>query len=93
MMNPDTNRMEPLIESALGELVRPDGTPVPKNWSIFKTGEKFDLNGYTFKLAHIGESYIVLEPVGIPVIGGEDVLKTAANRAKRDRRKKRGARK
>lgn len=44
-------------------LLRPDGTPVPKHWSVFKTDELVVVKNYTFRVAHLGESYLVLEPV------------------------------
>ena len=90
MMNPETNKMEPL-KAQLGELVRPDGSPVPKNWSIFKEGETFVLNNYTFRLAHIGESYIVLEPVS--QAEAADMLASSALHTKRNARKRRAKRK
>lgn len=58
------------MQDPAGALYRPNGEPVPKHWSIFKDGEQVVLKDYTFKVAHIGESYMVLEPVG-PVIVGE----------------------
>lgn len=51
-------------------LLRPDGTPVPKHWTQFKVDERVVIKGYTFKVAHIGESHILFEPVG-PLIVGE----------------------
>jgi len=49
-------------------LLRPDGTPVPKHWSVFRVGEKVVIKNYTFKVAYIGESNILFEPVGIPEV-------------------------
>jgi hypothetical protein len=72
-MNPNTNKFEELhaqsLKDALQEsfLVRPDGTPVPKTWSIFSVGEIVTIKDYTFKVAYIGESNILFEPVG-PVV-------------------------
>jgi len=79
-MNPDSNRFEHLEEhegheehndseflESISLLLRPDGTPVPKHWSIFKIGENVVVNNYTFKVAYIGESTLLLEPVS-PVI-------------------------
>ena len=79
-MNPDTNRFEMLsedetikrnteFEKILGILVRPNGKPVPKHWSIFKVGEDVTVKDYTFKVVYLNESTIILEPVGLPVIG------------------------
>ena len=59
--------LQSLIERAA--LVRPDGTPVPKHWSIFKLGENVVVNNYTFKIAYIGETSILLEPVAPAVVG------------------------
>lgn len=53
------------------QLVRPDGSPVPKHWSVFKVGEEIVIKNYTFKVAYIGETAILFEPVG-PVIVGEN---------------------
>lgn len=53
-------------------LVRADGSPVPDHWSIFTEGEKIVIKNYTFKVVHIGETYLVLEPVGVVEIGGEE---------------------
>ena len=52
-------------------LLRPDGTPVPKHWSVFQVGEQVVVKDYTFKVAYIGESTLLLEPVGLPVVGGD----------------------
>jgi hypothetical protein len=49
---------------ALNTLLRPDGTPVPKHWSVFRVGENVVIKEYTFKVAYIGESNILFEPVG-----------------------------
>ncbi len=54
-----------------GELVRADGTPVPKHWSVFQVGEHVVIKNYTFKVAYIGETAILFEPVG-PVVVGEE---------------------
>ena len=39
-------------------LVRADGSPIPKHWSVFSVGEQVAVKNYTFKVAHIGESYL-----------------------------------
>lgn len=46
------------------DLLRPDGTPVPKHWTVFSLSELVNIKGYTFRVAHIGESHILFEPVG-----------------------------
>lgn len=78
-MNPDTNKFEPLGNLIKPEdteklnwpgLIRPNGKPVPKHWTILKVDQKVIVENYTFKVAHIGESYLILEPVG-PIIIGE----------------------
>ena len=62
-MNPFTNKFEPLLEN-IGQLFRPDGTPVPKHWCVLKEGELVVLKNYSFEVVRIGEGYLVLEPVG-----------------------------
>jgi hypothetical protein len=68
-MNPDTKRFEPLEEGATGELLRPDGSPVPKHWAIFKVGECVVVKDQTFTVAYIGEGTLLLEPAGVPLVG------------------------
>lgn len=78
-MNPDTNKFEQLEtamskqpETAkaaeLGDLLRPDGTPCPKHWTVFQVNERVVIKGYTFEVKYIGETAILFEPVGIPVL-------------------------
>lgn len=82
-MNPDTNRFEPLTDAA-GEkkpdphehpdkdplaLLRPDGSPVPSHWPVFAVGEMVVIKDYTFRVAYIGETAILFEPVGLPIVG------------------------
>ena len=95
-MNPDTNKFENLnlpdgfTEDSGGEffrkLVRPDGTPVPKHWTVFSVDEEVVIKNYTFKVGHIGESHILFEPVGVPEIGPkqrhQEVLKSNPKRRK-----------
>jgi len=74
-MEPLTNTTEELrnlIESRRDGLVRPDGSPVPKHWSIFRVGERVVINDYTFEIKYLGETAILLEPVGPVVVGPED---------------------
>jgi len=52
---------------AAGQLIRPDGSPVPKTWSVFQQGETVVIKNYTFRVAYIGETSILFEPVG-PVV-------------------------
>lgn len=56
------------------KLIRPDGSLVPKHWSVFKIGDDYVIENYTFRCVYIGESNILFEPVS-PVIkspeGGE----------------------
>jgi len=47
-----------------GTLVRPDGTPVPAHWSTFTVGDEIPIRGYVFRVAYIGETSILFEPVG-----------------------------
>ena len=48
-------------------LLRPNGQPVPKHWITFTIGEDVVIKDYTFRVAYIGESNILFEPVG-PVL-------------------------
>jgi len=85
-MNPDTNRLEELqFRKTLDEawkleqkrilepprLLRPNGEPVPEHWSIFKVDEIVVVNNYQFKIAHIGEKHLLLEPHGPVLINPE----------------------
>ena len=79
-MNPDTNKFEMLSKEKeekeermkkLFGLLRPNGEPVPKHWVTFKFGEKVVIKDYTFKVAYIGETAILFEPVGPTVIGND----------------------
>lgn len=63
-------RVKKIDPALLGVLLRPNGEPVPDHWIQFQVGEQVVVKGYTFKVAYIGESTLLLEPVG-PVIVGE----------------------
>lgn len=56
--------------AALSTLVLPDGKPIPSHWAVFTVGEQVVVKGYTFRVAYIGESTLLLEPVGPYVVGG-----------------------
>jgi hypothetical protein len=75
-MNPETGKLEKLkfdmnaeeqlttkLAQLQGKLLRPDGTPVPKHWAVFKVGELVTLKDNTFKVAYMNEGTMVLEPV------------------------------
>ena len=62
-MNPETNKFEQLSEGLSG-LLRPNGKPVPQHWTQFQMGELVVIKNYTFKVAYIGESALLFEPVG-----------------------------
>lgn len=80
-MNPETNRFEELTKAdkkfqkkmtdLFSGLLRPDGSQVPKHWSVFQIGELVSVKDYTFKVAYINETTLLLEPVGVPEIGTE----------------------
>lgn len=81
-MNPDTNKFEELslhpeidellkLEDKADNLVRPDGTLVPESWTIFTIGELVVIKNYTFRVAYIGESNILFEPVKPVIINKE----------------------
>lgn len=65
-------RAKILEATNLGKLLRPNGEPVPDHWSVFKVDEEVVIKNYTFKVAYIGESTLLLEPVGVPIIGEDD---------------------
>lgn len=44
-------------------LLKPDGTPIPKHITIFKEGELIVCKNYTFRVAYMNETTLVLEPV------------------------------
>lgn len=52
-------------------LLHPDGTPVPEHWGVYTVGELVEVKNHTFRIAYIGKSVLVLEPVG-PVIDPTD---------------------
>ena len=52
-------------------LLRPNGEPVPVTWTQFKVGETVVIKSYTFRVAYIGETAILFEPVGPVVVAGE----------------------
>lgn len=101
-MNPDTNQFEPLTEATEyqrellgrmtadvrpGVLLRPNGEPVPAHWPVLREGEELVVKHYTFRVAHIGEKHLPLEPVGIPQIGvAEKHRKILEGNPKRKRR-------
>jgi hypothetical protein len=84
-MNPDTNKFEPLSEgvrklvekldyanperAVYPDIIRPNGEPVPKHWTVLTVGQDVVVENYTFTVAHIGESHLLLEPKGSVVIG------------------------
>jgi hypothetical protein len=86
-MNPDTNKFEQLfkeatesptpLERSLKEateslVIRSNGKPVPKHWTIFQVDENYIINNYTFRCKYIGETSILFEPVGQIIIGEKD---------------------
>jgi len=69
------NKLEALTADTLkskleAKLFRPDGTPVPEHWTVFRVGEILTIKNYNFKVAYIGETSILFEPVG-PVLVGQ----------------------
>jgi hypothetical protein len=93
MMNPETNRFEPVEEVKVENhpvqtqhFIRQDGTPVPLQNPVFKIGETFDLKGYRFKISDIQPDKIILDPVG----PGNRIVKRKGIVPKRPRKKRRG---
>jgi hypothetical protein len=57
-------------------LLRPNGEPVPKHWTVLRVGQDVVVENYTFTVAHIGESHLLLEPKGpILIEGGQKCQK------------------
>ena len=50
-------------------LLRPNGEPVPQYWTQFQIGEVVSIKNYSFRVAYIGETAILFEPVGVVDIG------------------------
>lgn len=65
--------LERMLKGA--KLVRPDGNPVPAHWTVFTVGEQVVIKDYTFKVAYVGETAILFEPVGPVVIGAVETTK------------------
>ena len=61
--------LERMLKGASSKLVRPNGEPVPAHWSTFTVGEHVVIKDYTFRVAYVGETNIMFEPVGPVVIG------------------------
>lgn len=70
-LNRESVRVRDLVRDSGTVLLRPNGEPVPEHWSVFIEGELVTIKNYTFKVAHIGESHMLLEPAG-PLLIGED---------------------
>lgn len=76
-MNPESEKLERLstvpgaeaLEAKLaqlqGQLLRPDGTPVPKHWAVFTIGELVTVKDNTFKVAYMNDGALLLEPVPV----------------------------
>jgi hypothetical protein len=62
--------LQRLADASASRLVRPDGSPVPAHWTVLAVGEDVVIKTHTFRVVHIGETYLVLEPVG-PVLVGQ----------------------
>ena len=54
------------LEIVRSVLVSPNGKSVPAHWSVFKIDEFVVIKNYTFRVAYIGETAILFEPVGVP---------------------------
>lgn len=72
------------------QLFRADGSPVPKQWSIFREGEEVVIKNYTFKVKAIGEDYILFEPVKPVLVGPKrDEYRIRHGKFKKKKRKSR----
>jgi hypothetical protein len=78
LLRPDTDRnegpggLQHVVAGVMKQssLLRPNGEPVPQHWTQFQIGECVTIKNYTFRVAYIGETSILFEPVA-PVIVGE----------------------
>ena len=61
----DFNNLEAKI---MGQLLRPDGTPVPKHWAVFHLDELVEIKNHTFRVKYIGETSILFEPIAVLTI-------------------------
>lgn len=66
-----TNNVNQLLKDNEPKLLRPDGTEVPDHWTQFRIDEHVVIKDYTFKVAYIGETAILFEPVGQVLIDGK----------------------
>lgn len=64
--------LEAKMAELQGQLLRPNGEPVPKHWAVFKVGEEVVIKEYTFRVEYIGETAILFEPVGPVVLDTDD---------------------
>lgn len=51
------------------QLLRPDGSPVPKHWSVFTVGEHVVIKDYTFEVVDVSKDRILFKPIGLPIVG------------------------
>jgi len=66
-----------------GQLLRPNGEPVPKHWAVFAIDELVEIKGNTFKVKYIGETSILFEPVSVKEIS-DRLLKATPESIRRD---------
>ena len=75
-IDPETNKIHPCgvpssamalklaeMENVYSGIVQANGKPVPSHWTILKVDEKIVVSNYTFRVAYMNESCVVLEPV------------------------------
>lgn len=74
--DPEHERQQSALQRKLLEhasaLVRPDGSPVPGHWAVFAMGENVVIKGYTFKVAYVGETSILFEPVAPEILPDDE---------------------
>lgn len=61
------NLRDSILEKEIAGLpiiVKPDGSPFPHHMSILKIGDMVPIRGQTFKVAYVGETSVLLEPMG-----------------------------
>jgi hypothetical protein len=74
----------------VGDFVRKDGSPVPKNYPVFSVGEEFRLKGYRFKVKEIKPDEITFEPIG-PMPKTRTIVTTKKGKGRSQKKRKSGS--
>lgn len=60
-----------ILEVHPNHLIKPNGTPISHHLTNFRVDEQVVIKDYTYRVACVGDGYLVVEPVG-PVILGQN---------------------